>query len=228
MYVFDLKPIPIFSYTSITINHAYDSTILSTDSHNFICMHHYLCVYQSICYSLSICLSPTPSFFLLVCPSLYLFLPLSLSVTLSFPSSQSVCHSSLPSSQSVCPFIFSFFSVCPSPYLFLPLSLSVSHHFLLLSLSVTHHFLLLSLSVPLSFPSSQSVCHSIFFFLSVCLSLYIFLCHLTHLFFAISARIFSPIVFLNNSIFSTISVRPSDFRSFSRESNFGPNPTEVG
>ena len=126
MYVFDLKPIPIFSYTSITIIHAYDSTIISTDSHNFICMHHFFCVYQFICYSLSICLSPTPSYFLSVCPSLYLCL-----------------------------------------------------------------------------------------------------CHLTYLFFAISARIFSPIVFLNNSIFSTIAVRPSDFRSFSRESNFGPNPAST-
>ena len=115
MYVFDLKPIPIFSYTSITIIHAYDSTILSTDSHNFICMHHYLCVYQSICYSLSICLSPTPTYFLSVCLSLYLFLHLNVPVTLSFPSSQSVCHS-----------IFSFLLVCPSLYLFLLLSLSVT------------------------------------------------------------------------------------------------------
>ena len=215
MYVFDLKPIPILSYFSITIIHVYALTILSTDGHNFICMHHYLCVNQFICYSLSNCLSPTPSYFLSVCLSLYLsllltlsvthlFLLLSLHFTLSFPSSQSVCHS-IFSFLSVRHSIFSFLSVCLSLYIFLPLSLSVT----------------------LSFPFSQYVCHFIFSFLSVCLSLYLLLCHRTHLFFAISARIFSPIVFLNNSIFSTIAVRPSDFRSFSRESNFGPNPAST-
>lgn len=49
----------------------------------------------------------------------------------------------------------------------------------------------------------------------------------SNLFLFISARIFSAMLFRSTSIFSTIAVRPSPFRSFSNISNLGPRPAST-
>ena len=93
--------------------------------------------------------------------------------------------------------IFPFFSLSPS--LYVPLNL---FHFFSLPISLTSLFLYVSLT-------------------------FSFLISFSYLFFNMSDKMFSPIVFLNNSIFSTIVVNPSDFKSFSKESNLGPRPAST-
>jgi hypothetical protein len=49
----------------------------------------------------------------------------------------------------------------------------------------------------------------------------------SYLFLFISAKMFSAMLFRSTSIFSTIAVRPSPLRSFSRISNLGPSPAST-